>query len=303
MTKVEKKLNFADMHGKEIGDFTIASMSTRKEGHNAIHSVSNFYIRRLTATGGGMMPPARTSIHCFFFLKSGNVEINVAERTIVIEENSCLIVPMGQVFSVTKCSAGAEGYMGGFHTDFLINETSDKKQLSFLYGWLSNPIPFSGKRLFYINNIFERIYDEWTSEEKDLAIIKTYMQALIQELGNQQKPFSGSENKVATKAITETFMQLLSDSSFIKVDQFASKMNITLGHLSKCIKETTGKSPFKWIEEKIMTEAKMFLYQTDLPIGEIAEKIGITDVSYFSRVFKKNVGVTPNEFRKMINQK
>ena len=41
------------------------------------------------------------------------------------------------------------------------------------------------------------------------------------------------------------------------------------------------------------------LENTDLKTGEIAEKIGIENVSYFLRVFKKTYGTTPQEYRQM----
>ena len=66
------------------------------------------------------------------------------------------------------------------------------------------------------------------------------------------------------------------------------------------MKSITEKSPTKWIDETLVLEAKVLLYQTELSINEVANEIGIEDQSYFSRLFKKYEQVTPLQFRKMI---
>jgi AraC family transcriptional regulator, transcriptional activator of pobA len=79
-------------------------------------------------------------------------------------------------------------------------------------------------------------------------------------------------------------------------------LNITPNHLNKLVKTITGKSPTKWIDDTLVLEAKVLLYQTSLTINEVASEIGIYDQSYFSRLFKKYEGITPLEFRKKIEK-
>lgn len=282
----------------EIGHFGIQAMTSGREGHESIGSVQQFYIRPLVPTGrGGMMSPARTSVHCFFFLKNGEVYINVAERQIEITAGSCLIIPKGQVFSVTRFSNDAEGFMGGFHDNFII----PSRPLSTIYCWLSKPIHLDEKQIHYIDNIFKRIYDEWKGN-KDLTIIKAYLQALIAELDKFRSEKSSKPN--AAESITGKFLEMISNGGEKRfgVDKYASSLYITPGHLTKCVKQTTGKTPIKWIDEAIMSDAKMMLFQTNMQIGEIAEKLGIDDISYFSRKFKMSEGMTPLEFRQLIKK-
>lgn len=81
---------------------------------------------------------------------------------------------------------------------------------------------------------------------------------------------------------------------------YARLLHITPNHLNKTVKQLTGKTPTRWIDETLVLEAKMLLYQTGLSIGQVAEDIGMQDPSYFSRMFKKYEGVTPLAFRKMM---
>lgn len=52
-----------------------------------------------------------------------------------------------------------------------------------------------------------------------------------------------------------------------------------------------------------MTLAKSMIRETELPIGEIARKVGYPDANYFTKVFKKITGVTPVSYRKSMNEK
>lgn len=54
----------------------------------------------------------------------------------------------------------------------------------------------------------------------------------------------------------------------------------------------------KLISARRVNEAKTLLGNTGLSIAEIAERVGFSDYNYFTKIFKKNVGVTPSEFRK-----
>ena len=44
--------------------------------------------------------------------------------------------------------------------------------------------------------------------------------------------------------------------------------------------------------------AKILLTKTELPIGEISDRVGYPDPNYFTKVFKENVGMTPSQYRK-----
>lgn len=57
------------------------------------------------------------------------------------------------------------------------------------------------------------------------------------------------------------------------------------------------KTPSQIIQERIMVEAKRLLYYTDRSIKHITFELGFEDVAYFSNFFKKNLGVSPSEFR------
>ncbi|MEM1219328.1 MAG: AraC family transcriptional regulator [Bacteroidota bacterium] len=81
------------------------------------------------------------------------------------------------------------------------------------------------------------------------------------------------------------------------VADYAALLNISSYQLNQITKKHLGKTCSAVINEQLVLEAKRHLLATDYQIKEIAYNLGYTDVSYFTRFFKKQVGQTPLEFR------
>jgi AraC-like DNA-binding protein len=75
-------------------------------------------------------------------------------------------------------------------------------------------------------------------------------------------------------------------------------LNITVGHLSDTVKKVTGLSASEHIQKKVMNEAQRLLYYTEISIKEISYQLGYQDTKYFIRLFSKNAGFSPSEYRK-----
>ncbi|HEY0500348.1 MAG TPA: AraC family transcriptional regulator [Kutzneria sp.] len=78
----------------------------------------------------------------------------------------------------------------------------------------------------------------------------------------------------------------------------AESVGVTPGHLTTVVRRRTGRTVVDWITEHRMIRARRLLAETDLPIGEIARRVGLPDAGYFTRVFRANNGVTPRDWRR-----
>lgn len=87
----------------------------------------------------------------------------------------------------------------------------------------------------------------------------------------------------------------------IKLNEMASLCNVSISYFSRLFKKATGKHFSNYINEKRIIEARKLLETTDLSITNIAIDLGFEDSGYFSKVFKKIIGVSPSEFRNMDN--
>ncbi len=120
---------------------------------------------------------------------------------------------------------------------------------------------------------------------------------------NQQLSIFSNDN--TSTIYYRRFTQLVRSSGTYKktIEQYASELNITTGHLSRICRAVTGKSPKEIIMDVYIAEAQLQLSDIEKSINEICYSLGFEDPSYFARVFKRKVGISPNEFRKERNIK
>lgn len=90
------------------------------------------------------------------------------------------------------------------------------------------------------------------------------------------------------------------DSHFekeISLDEVSKEVDISPYYFSKIFKDATGQNFIEYVTGARIAKAKELLSETDLSMKEICAMVGYADPNYFSRTFKKNVGVTPTEFK------
>ncbi|WP_230425634.1 helix-turn-helix transcriptional regulator [Spartinivicinus ruber] len=114
-----------------------------------------------------------------------------------------------------------------------------------------------------------------------VAVIKPQLQAehfdLQKVLSNMQKNIHGQ----------------------IKLEQLAANVNLSKYHFCKRFKALTGHSPIQHFIHLKMQRACYLLDLTNQPISAVSQNLGYEDAYYFSRLFKRVIGVPPREYRKL----
>lgn len=82
----------------------------------------------------------------------------------------------------------------------------------------------------------------------------------------------------------------------ISLGEVARYVGVTSQHLSKLFKEETGSNYVEYLTKLRIEEAKKFLKEGNKTVNEICYLVGYDDPNYFSRLFKKTVGISPTEF-------
>ena len=268
-----------------------------------------FVLRRLDMRGRKVeMPsaPVRSPIHCFFFVTRGEALITIGEESYFFKDSECAIIPAGQLFSV-RYYDDCTGFMGGFHTNFLNTDNEGKNLLhtfGFLRQWGSHKLLFDTQQREYMVNIFERLCAE-NETGKNSDVIKAYLTAFLVEVDVVFQKTESADNKIGLdNKMCNRFIEMVfkNCNHSISIAEYAEKLNITPPHLYKIIKRFTGKTPLTWINEAVVLEAKKLLSHTDMTINEISAAVGINDPSYFSRLFRKQTGLTPGAFRDRMKQ-
>jgi len=81
------------------------------------------------------------------------------------------------------------------------------------------------------------------------------------------------------------------------VAYFADELHLSANYFGDLIKKETGKSAKEYIQNKIIDLAKNKTFNTDKSVNEIAYELGFKYPQHFSRLFKKETGYSPNEYR------
>jgi AraC-like DNA-binding protein/mannose-6-phosphate isomerase-like protein (cupin superfamily) len=86
----------------------------------------------------------------------------------------------------------------------------------------------------------------------------------------------------------------------IQVKDIAASVNLHPGYFHRIFKANTGQTVNAYLTSLRIEKAKMLLSQTDTPVTEIFDYIGMNSRAYFSAIFKKHTRMTPNAFRNSI---
>ena len=82
---------------------------------------------------------------------------------------------------------------------------------------------------------------------------------------------------------------------FVQIREFPYAMKCTLGRM---FKKQEGISILEYITNERIAMAQVLIRETDYTIYQVADRVGYPNYSYFSRVYKKMTGKTPQEYKK-----
>ncbi|MEM6159406.1 arabinose operon transcriptional regulator AraC [Erwinia sp. P6884] len=84
----------------------------------------------------------------------------------------------------------------------------------------------------------------------------------------------------------------------VKIDEVANHVCLSPSRLAHLFREQMGVNLLRWREDQRVIRAKLLLQTTQEPIATVGRIVGYDDQLYFSRVFRKRVGVSPSDFRR-----
>jgi two-component system response regulator YesN len=103
-----------------------------------------------------------------------------------------------------------------------------------------------------------------------------------------------------TDYIVEKTIRLIEEkigSNDLSLSMLADEVFVSPNHLGVLFKKTNGKTVHQYIMETRMRKSEELLRMTKLKVSEVAERVGMINISYFCSVFKQYYGVSPGEFQ------
>lgn len=130
---------------------------------------------------------------------------------------------------------------------------------------------------------------------EDMDDLKIYCKRIIEKVAKQICSLKEDNVGNITKKAKEYIK--LNYKKQINLEDVSQSINVSSQYLSRLFKAETGENFIDYLTSIRIEKAKDLLQKTDMSIKEICFQIGYSDPNYFSRLFKKMLGLTPTEYK------
>lgn len=155
------------------------------------------------------------------------------------------------------------------------------------------------------NRMQEIIDYQQSSHRFRSEVLRTLYTLFLLDLTDIQERVVGTEKySERTTELFASFMRLL-PKHFVEhhdIGFYASELCVTTTHLSRVVRQITGRTVMDYINQMLLMEALWLLQSTDLNIAEIAERLYFADQSSFGKFFHRLKGVSPRSYRERHGQ-
>lgn len=167
---------------------------------------------------------------------------------------------------------------------------------------LDDPIFYCGVVSTYAYLFKEMIHELQTCRVGFQELLTMYLRQiflLVQRSRMEQKPtvstYLQEEMENARRYFNEHYNEAIS------IEEFAMSRSMSISWFLRNFKQVTGMSPMHYILMNRINNAVSLLETTDYNVTEISTIVGYENPMYFSRLFKKQKGVSPTEYRKLLH--
>ena len=290
---------------KSVGEYS------ELRGAETLHPLINV----LDYTDLKMLEPASYNygFYCVFFKDTKCGDLRYGKETYDYQEESLLFVAPGQILTVDKYPPGVKpkGKVIIFHPDFIRGTALGNLMNDYsFFSYSSNEaLHLSKKERETILNIFDLIKDELKQnlDKHSQTLVISHLQLLF----NYSTRFYDRQfitRKHVNKGILSKFEDILnnyfsSDKPVMiglpSVAFCADELHLSANYFGDLIKKETGASAQEYIQTKLIDVAKERIFDMDKSINEVAYDLGFKYPQHFNRLFKKKLGMTPNEYRSL----
>ena len=153
-----------------------------------------------------------------------------------------------------------------------------------------------------ILSIFSQIFDEIRAQrplyqmKACASILSLVSEVLTRERRKEQPNYY---EKIVTKA---KYLMETNVYSAINLPSISDQLGVSTSRLNEIFKTYTSMTPYQYYIHIKIHKAEGILEQEDIPIKEVAYKMGFEDQYYFSRLFKNKTGIAPSDWKKAVSE-
>lgn len=236
------------------------------------------------------------------YVMGGSISVTIEKKNYTASKHSLILISNLQNHSATLLEAPFDRYYTTISTPAADHMIGTPALISILKNQPANYSPvfdacaIHEELLEYFSTVIsEHEENNYFQDEMCACSLK---RLLISMFRTYPERFPATESNISSIVYT---IQKYIDENYAKpllIEDIARNHYIDLYHLSHSFKKLTGYSPKQYLIHTRLAHAKELLYHTQDPVGTISFKCGFSDTSNFIRLFKADVGITPNQYRK-----
>lgn len=238
-------------------------------------------------------------------IMKGEATIAVDTRIYDVRRNMIVILSPHSVVKTVKCTANAAAYVLSFSKAFVDNIQIDiSTSLPVYMRFGKNPcLQLTQNDVDEIRQVFRLIKTMLQSDKehyRNEIIRSLFVSAFYIITDINQRSVKDEYRQGRCEILFERFMELLAQHNKRErnVSFYARQMNITPKYLSTVVKQVSGKTAARWIDESVILEAKTLLKYSGMSIQEIAYHLNFSTQSFFGKYFKQHTGISPSRFKR-----
>lgn len=240
-------------------------------------------------------------------VQEGSLEVQIDYKPYNITANTIIIVMPTHIVQSIRVSPDFKCFMLAASRSFLERPDPIHDSPEIVYMKIrKNPIiQCTKEEMKLLEKCLNILQDniKLTSHKLQRMLLINNLQNFLIELANifyQQEEHFAPPTLSRKEELFSAFLRLLIANCRKEhaVSFYSEKLFITPQYLSLILKEQTGKSANKWIDDVLIQEAKILLKAPQATVQQVADLLHFSDQSTFGKFFKKHVGISPMEYRK-----
>ncbi|MHC5309248.1 helix-turn-helix domain-containing protein [Myroides sp. LJL116] len=239
-----------------------------------------------------------------FFVTSGTGTNFIDYKNHEIQKGDIFFIAPGQIHKWTL-NNNTQGFVINFSQEFFNSFLKDNnflEELAFFKIDGGHSVLNVSHNLSTYTNIFEKVYYETQlTSGGNNDLIKVYLLELLLLCQKQINQSSSYDNRLLQPSNLVKQFEVYIEKHFYEYrfpKEYAQMLYVTPNYLNAVCQKVKGISAGEVIRNRILLESKRLLVNTNLSASEVAYKLSFKDNSYFSRFFKKYVGISPDEYRR-----
>ncbi|NPA08368.1 MAG: helix-turn-helix transcriptional regulator [Chlorobi bacterium] len=227
---------------------------------------------------------------------------------------SAVFMKPRQIIEVSNVQFAEKGFVMFFHEDYLSGHHlyEQIKKYGYFEYEINEALHISPSEELILWELYYKIrkeYDE-NPDEFSREIILSHIDSILKysdrfykrQFIDRSINVSGTMVKKFQKVVDNYFEKDLHlQDGLPTVNYLADKLSVSTRYLSDVLKQETGKTALEHIHIYLIKEAKNLLLSSENNVSGIAYDLGFESPSYFTRLFKKIVGLTPVQYRENVN--